>query len=132
MKIKVLELKDEMDESGDVMSTSAVVTFPLRIPLVQEFSFKKIIGYATLIREENCFFIKDISPVALSKPSGKLLNKDEFIDMIKITTPAIGGVVFKKFGNIVTKFSINNISLNMSPNSDSAIKSIGEQLNDSI
>ncbi len=132
MKIKVLELKDEMDMCGDVMSTDAVVKFSSRIPLVQEFSRKKTIGYASLFREDNCFFIKDISPVVLCKSSGEILKKDEFIDMIKKTTPAIGGVVFERFGNVITKFSIRKISLDMSKNADPAIKTIGEQIDDTI
>jgi len=128
MKIKVLQLKDEMDGSGDVMSTNATVEFNSRVSLVKDFSLKKTIGYADLIREDNNFFITNIQPIVLTKLSGELLSKDEFIEMIKLAVPAVGGKILKRTANVIEHFSISMISLNTSLNSDPEIRSIEGQL----
>lgn len=131
VKIKVLELKNEPDMHGDIMSPDAIIEFPSAVPLVQEFSLKNRFGYASLIREENYFFIENIRLDAIIKrPSGKLLDTNEFLNILKDATPAIGGRILKRSGNTIEKFSIRTISLNMRPNCDPSIKTIGEQLDE--
>ena len=130
MKIKVLELKDEMDSAGDVMSINAIVKFFYHIPLVLNYSMDEIIGHGYLFKEGNTFFIKEIKPSCLIKSSGELLNNKEFINLLRERYPCVGGTTYKRTGPVIEDFSIKYISFESSKNCDYSIKTIGEQLNE--
>lgn len=121
MKLKVLQLdSSRVDRNGHIMSTDACVFYNTRVILVQSFSdsLKDVLGYADLTREGNTFLIENLT----------LPKVDDTI--LKLLTPAIGGKIVEREGNIIKSLTIDVISLNFHKNEDINIKSIGEQLHE--
>jgi hypothetical protein len=116
MKIKVLILDDNyVDRNNSIMPTNADILFFEDITLTTDFS--KPIGNAKLSREGNEFYIQKIQLI------------DEFKEQMLLLVPAVGGSLLERKGNVYTKFKINIVNLQINPNADDRILSIGEQLN---
>jgi hypothetical protein len=120
VNIKVFELSNEPDSSGDIIGPDCNITFHQDVFLIKDFHNipKNVIGKATLYKEDNSFYIKDIA----------LIHYTE--EMLKLLTPAICGKMIEREGNKLTKITIDSVGLVLSGNANPDIKSIGEQMRD--
>lgn len=123
MEIKVLQLGEEPDKSGDILPEDAEIEFSNQITLIRNFKQNKardIIGYANLYRNGDTFYIRNIEIY------------EDYQEVFKNLTPAINGKVlaFDDSPNvrIIKHFSIDSVSFQLVDNHDPRIKSVEEQL----
>jgi len=112
----ILNLDGQLDSAGDSFPPNTQIELPETVHCYYEFDKKKPLGIGKIIKEDNLLKYEIDTP-------DNLLTRD----LAKLLTPAIGGQIIEREGNIIRRSRITEIGLSISSNADKRIKKLGEE-----
>lgn len=116
MKVKVLNLDQVPDSSGEVFDPEGISLAEGHVPVQFEFEddIGSYLGTAVLSRESDGVYAElEILP--------------HQVDAVKTLYPAVGGSVFERLGKVLLKTEIRSVGMSTSKNADSRIATVGQQ-----
>lgn len=131
-EVIVLIADGNLRKSGDAFSCEAIssLDFPKEVPVTRNFSRKiedcvgraKLTKYGNAVKAEINIFEVDKSKC---NEKGEVIQKiiEPMVpeEMLHLIYPCIGGKVIEREGNVIKKFSIDQIGFSVSGNADSRI-----------
>jgi len=115
--VKVLNLDGVPDDVGDIFDENTEIEWFDEVFVSRDYVNGTVFGKAKLFKEDKAIYAE------VSLEDGE--SYSVFLDCL---TPAIGGIIFEREGNYIKKCLIREVAFLTTPNLDSRMKTIKEQL----